>query len=837
MDVHPWSIVGVVALCLICLQARAGTMLFDFETDGEAQVWHDEGGAGNQNFPVTRAEKFATSGTSSLCFRTPKWKEGMGEWPAAEGKPTITDWSPYERLVWDVTNPTPYHLQLVVFIADEGHATRDGLMYEKTLPPFSYLAAEVKMAELTAKGIDVGKIRVMHWFTTRPEGDLELYVDRMMFLKAGEARPEPPASYVKEFAALQGDSLGSMRKALADATQQVDAAGGRSPSAAKWGKARLAEYEADIDAFAEELKAASPKVLQVGEVRAKLDAGLAHVAAAVKLRVAFAGVQGRVAANSQSRQDVVVGFATSMEKVLPRGVTPTLRTESRVSIALARNEKEAFQVIVLPCEKPAKAVSVRIGDLKGPRGAVFAAKSIEAAVVGYVETKNVPPYGSPYVGWWPDPILSFMHETDIAAGDAQAFWVRLRAPKGQAAGTYRGKIEVLENGKALYSFDLSVQVYPFAMPDRSPLNMAVTWRPMFYRPDGKGGWAEGQYEDTSWEKHTIEWGDYLADHYLNYDSLYWGSPQDADFAVLEHLHKTGKLGTFNLGYYGVMPEQPDEQEKWKAEVRGRIGVAYAKAKALGILDHAYIYGADENPEAMFPGVERAAAFFKQEYPGAFVMTTTYDHTFGTGSVIKSMDAFCPLTPSFNIGIAEKAREEGKQVWWYICCGPGHPFANNFVEFPASDIRVLMGAQTARYRPDGFLYYQTSIWNGKPITKGPFTDYDPRSWTTYNGDGSWTCPGPDGTPLSTIRLENFRDGVEDYAYALLLDQAVKKVEASPDAAAKAAWLAKAKALLAVPDSVTKSMTEYTHDPADIYRWRTDMAAAIMASGVEVALEEK
>ncbi len=67
--------------------------------------------------------------------------------------------------------------------------------------------------------------------------------------------------------------------------------------------------------------------------------------------------------------------------------------------------------------------------------------------------------------------------------------------------------------------------------------------------------------------------------------------------------------------------------------------------------------------------------------------------------------------------------------------------------------------------------------------------------------------------------------------------MKKVEASPDAGAKAEWLAKAKALLAVPDSVTKSMTEYTKDPADIYRWRTDMAAAIMASGVEVALEEK
>ena len=135
-----------------------------------------------------------------------------------------------------------------------------------------------------------------------------------------------------------------------------------------------------------------------------------------------------------------------------------------------------------------------------------------------------------------------------------------------------------------------------------------------------------------------------------------------------------------------------------------------------------------------------------------------------GSVIKSMDAFCPLTPSFDPAKAAKARAAGKQVWWYICCGPHHPHANMFIEYPAIEGRLLMGAMTAKQRPDGFLYYQISIWNSRqPITSGPFTDWDPRSWTTYHGDGSWTCVGPDGTPLPTIRLENFRDGLEDYAY--------------------------------------------------------------------------
>ena len=148
----------------------------------------------------------------------------------------------------------------------------------------------------------------------------------------------------------------------------------------------------------------------------------------------------------------------------------------------------------------------------------------------------------------------------------------------------------------------------------------------------------------------------------------------------------------------------------------------------------------------------------------------------------------------------------------------------------------MGAMTAKYRPDGFLYYQISIWNSrKPIESGPFTDWDPRSWTTYHGDGSWTCVGPGGTPLPTIRLENFRDGLEDYAYVRLLELAIARVSASPDLRErKVEWLQQAKQLLDVPAEVLKSKTEFTHDPAPLYRYRARLAQAIAAAGVEVEL---
>jgi len=553
------------------------------------------------------------------------------------------------------------------------------------------------------------------------------------------------------------------------------------------------------------------------------------------IRIDFEAVRARVQVQTTAGNDVVVGFATSMEKILPRVGAGPLQVKSRVELKLARNETESFQVIVLPCREDIKQVRVRVNDLRSQDGVWFAAENIDAVPVGYVETKAVPPYGSSHVGWWPDPILDFMEAVDIAKSDAQSFRVRVRAPKGQAPGVYKGKLEIMFGGRVVFSFDLSVRVYGFVLPDTSPLPLAVTFWPHDHpQPETKETqtrWRESEdYPVNAWKKHKQKWVDFLADYYLTYDSLYGYKGWAPDFDIIQRLHAAGRLGRFNLGYYGPCSESPEQIKDWKADVLGRVQPAYEKAKRLGVLDHAYIYGCDETKPELFPRVQRAAEILKAEFPNVMVMTTTYDHSYGLGSVIKSVDAFCPLTPRFDADKAAQARAFGKQVWWYICCGPHHPHANMFIECPAIEGRLLMGAMTAKYRPDGFLYYQISVWNSrKPIDTGPFTDWDPRSWTNYHGDGSWTCVGPDGTPLPTIRLENFRDGLEDYAYYRILEATVAKVEISPELRAQhAEWLAKAKGLLVVPKEIVTSRTKFTDDPAVVYRYRKRLAEAIEAA---------
>jgi hypothetical protein len=76
----------------------------------------------------------------------------------------------------------------------------------------------------------------------------------------------------------------------------------------------------------------------------------------------------------------------------------------------------------------------------------------------------------------------------------------------------------------------------------------------------------------------------------------------------------------------------------------------------------------------------------------------------------------------------------------------------------------------------------------------------------------------------IRLENFRDGLDDFACYRILEATVAAVEADATAkAARAEWLQQAQTALIVPDALG-SLTEYSRDPEVLHRWRAALSDA-------------
>ena len=102
----------------------------------------------------------------------------------------------------------------------------------------------------------------------------------------------------------------------------------------------------------------------------------------------------------------------------------------------------------------------------------------------------------------------------------------------------------------------------------------------------------------------------------------------------------------------------------------------------------------------------------------------------------------------------------------------------------------------------------------------------------NGDGRFLYPprgsaeanaGPrlDG-PVNSVRWENLRDGMEDYEYFWLLQQAIERAAA---AGGNPSLLSEARRLLVVPPEVSTDLTHFTADPRPLLAHRDRIARMI------------
>ena len=534
---------------------------------------------------------------------------------------------------------------------------------------------------------------------------------------------------------------------------------------------------------------------------------------------------------------MLIGKATSMEKIMPRGkVERSLEPADALSVRLAKGEYESVQVLVAPRSGKLKNVKVRVEGLRRNDGCEFIASNVLSAVVGYVRVSEQAAYKigldewkdgryqrkavAPGYGWYPDPIMDDLGGIDIVTTDIQSFWLRFYANRSQPAGIYRGVVTVTADDETSRSVPIAVRVNAFELPMTSPLPTMITFSPWFdssdpkYDESYKAAMIGPDSPIVRWRSQKKAWCDFLADYYITMDSIYLRN-DSPDIDTFQRLNGQGRLGLVNIGNWNCFKN--GDEAKWRENTLKRLHVSYDKIKAAGLESHAYLYGADEVSSEKLLEVSRCVDVLRKEFPGVPIATTAYDHSLGVGSPLTNISWFVVQLNYWNAQKAKESRELGHKVWWYTCNVPANEYPNMFLESQAIEARLLQGALAVKYRPDGFLMYQIANWKTPTCTvSGPFTDIRARTWGMHNGEGCWTCVGRGGRPLPTLRLENFRDGLEDLAYAKLLEARLKTM------AGDVAWTDSAKRLLAVPESVAKSLTNYSDDPQSIYAWRDEMA---------------
>ncbi len=140
----------------------------------------------------------------------------------------------------------------------------------------------------------------------------------------------------------------------------------------------------------------------------------------------------------------------------------------RVRLALARNEYQATQLVVVPLREGLRAVAVSVSPLKGPRRTEIAAANVRVNVVGYVNVKQSSGGATLAPGLLPDPLLD-NGPTDIERSRVQSWWVTVYAPRDQLPGVYQGELVVAPRNAPQTRVPFEVRVWGYALPTTSRL--------------------------------------------------------------------------------------------------------------------------------------------------------------------------------------------------------------------------------------------------------------------------------------------------------------------------------------------------------------------------------
>jgi hypothetical protein len=302
-------------------------------------------------------------------------------------------------------------------------------------------------------------------------------------------------------------------------------------------------------------------------------------------------------------------------------------------------------------------------------------------------------------------------------------------------------------------------------------------------------------------------------------------------------------GTFQARTLGSLQGFAQGTPEHLARFQAWCAAARAHLAGRGWLDRAVVYPFDEPAERDYPFVLDQLRLLQAHFPGLHRMVPM---NLGAADVfIGALDAWCPIMDSHRREFAAARQQAGDRYTWYICCGPKAPYVANFIDRAATDLRVWLW-QTWQEQVDGILIWEAIYWNSPSAypnaLQNPYTDsmswvsgYDtkPGEKQRWNvGDGRFLYPpeaAADGTqaqavlegPVSSIRWEALRDGVEDVEYLALL----KRLLAERRAGLAAAEVARYDALLSVPPSISASLTQFTTDPAPIAARREEIARAI------------
>jgi hypothetical protein len=525
-----------------------------------------------------------------------------------------------------------------------------------------------------------------------------------------------------------------------------------------------------------------------------------------------------------------IGVTDSLQKVLKEQpyIGPI---GNRAGVALARNEHEGFQVVVLPFKQDLNDISITVGDLKADDGTILKNEHIKVFPVGYVFCNDPETYTPDYLGWWPDPLL--VDKTfSVKRGENQPAWIDVFAPADQKAGVYKGEMVVAPANGEPVKLHLEVTVWNYALPKKGKFKVLGRFMPeevlAFYK------WKEFP------KGVELKWNLFQVEHRYSPTGIY-SAMMYPNGKILEECIKAG-LNTVNVSNFScLMYDEKQskyivpyvEQKKVMVEI---IRQGLEELKKYDALDIAYLYCFDELHDlGFYPTIRDICQYIKAEFPDLKISTTTTYPPIET--LVGSINTWVPLLGMTPKELTER-QKAGDEVFFYIYGDPRHPFPNAAnIEFPGLDGRISFWVAWQKGW-NGFLYWRTNGYEPNYTTekRWPEIPWIPAGKNCYvncrNGEGYLIYPGPNGEPLSSVRFEIIRDGIEDWEAMYILRELAAKAEKLPNGKE---YVASAEKVFEQIEKLVPNEYDYDMNPANLQSLRNQIARTI--EQLQTAIEQK
>ena len=186
---------------------------------------------------------------------------------------------------------------------------------------------------------------------------------------------------------------------------------------------------------------------------------------------------------------------------------------------------------------------------------------------------------------------------------------------------------------------------------------------------------------------------------------------------------------------------------------------------------AYVYVADEpSSREAYSDVRARSKFVHEVVPELKVLCTKGPQVRNPpwGGLVGSVDIWVPLWPVFEYAAVKKRLTAGEEIWSYTALCQGRPDTPCWeLDFPVLNYRIPMWISW-RFDITGLLYWSATNWSSTwDVWTNPLTYRD-----QYNMEGALLYPGVDAGVqgfITSIRLKEIREGLEDYEYLKILAQ--------------------------------------------------------------------